>query len=55
MAEGILDTNEELGDISRHLKPSVLERYPNIDRPSIAFPTELVDFFFDKNERAYTE
>jgi len=33
----------------------VLERYPNIDRPSVAFPTELVDFFFDQRGQIYTE
>ena len=33
----------------------MLERYPNIDRPSVAFPTELVDFFFDQRGQVYTE
>jgi hypothetical protein len=49
------DNDENGPDISRHLKAGVLERYPNIDRPSVAFPTELVNFFFNKNEKLYTE
>ena len=33
----------------------MLERYPNIDRPSVAFPTELVDFFLDQKGQVYSE
>ncbi len=28
----------------------MLERYPSVDRPKVAFPTELVDFFLDPME-----
>ena len=38
----------------RPLIPSMLERFPSVDRPKVAFPTELVDFFLDMEERVLT-
>ena len=37
------------------IEPSVIERFPKIDRPKIAFPEQLHDFFFDSDERVYTK
>ena len=37
-----------------NIVPSVLERYPKVDRPKIAFPDMFVDFFFSMEERVLT-
>ena len=37
------------------IEPSVIERFPKIDRPKIAFPEQLHDFFFGSDERVYTK
>lgn len=39
----------------RPLVPSMLERFPSVDRPKVAFPPELVDFFLDMEERVLTK
>ena len=39
----------------RILVPSLLEKFPSVDRSKIAFPPELVDFFFDMEETVWTK
>ena len=39
---------------NRNLVPSLLERFPSVDRPKIGFPPELVDFFLDIEEKVVT-
>ena len=34
--------------------PSLLEKFPSVDRAKVAFPPELVDFFFDMEETIWT-
>jgi len=34
----------------RILRASVLDRYPSIDRSTVAFPSDLVEFFFEYKE-----
>ena len=36
------------------MQPSLLERFPTVDRVKAAFPTELVGFFLDNDEKALT-
>jgi hypothetical protein len=44
--ENIADTSEQVA-----LTASVLDRFPAEDRSTIAFPPEIVNFFFSGNER----
>ena len=39
----------------RLLVPSLLEKFPSVDRAKVAFPPELVDFFFDMEETIWTK
>ena len=39
----------------RILVPSLLEKFPSVDRSTVAFPPELVDFFFDMDETILTK
>ena len=40
--------------LERQLQASMLERFPNVDRPKAAFPTELVGFFLENEEAVLT-
>ena len=49
----LMDINHVSGDeigLKRPLQPSMLERFPNVDRPAVAFPTELTGFFLESEE-----
>jgi hypothetical protein len=41
--------------LRRKLKPSILERYPMIDRQKVGVDESLKDFFFSKKEYVYTK
>ena len=42
-------TGDDMG-LQRTLQPSTLERFPTVDRPAVAFPSELVSFFLANDE-----
>ena len=35
------------------MSASVLARYPSFDRSTVAFPTVLIDFFFDLDDKEH--
>lgn len=48
-----LEDSVETGT-KRVLRASILERFPNFERHDVTLPEELVDFFFDNQEKVIT-
>jgi hypothetical protein len=48
--EGSVETGSK-----RVLRASILERYPVVERHDITLPEELVDFFFNIQEKVVTK
>ena len=53
----LLESDKKKGPgigLERQLQASMLERFPNVDRSRAAFPTELVGFFLENEEKVLT-
>ena len=41
--------------LNRVINPSIIERFPPVDRLEIKFPPHIEEFFFDVRERVFTQ
>lgn len=46
----VMGTRPDNSGVNRGLRASVLDRFPPDDRSTLAFPREIVSFFFEQSE-----